>query len=105
MLWHSGILSPEILGIPSVHRAAAAIVHAAAGLAAWTRRRGGMAVAVRREPGQLLLQPGGVTLWALGLVVAQNNGLELMTAIGTKVFKNRHLLPAIAHSRGRQLPA
>ena|SRR6516164_11808704 len=71
-----------------VHRAAA-VVHAAAGLSA-TGGRSRARMTVRRKRGQLLLQLCGVTLGTLGLLPAEDDGFELVTAFGTKIFENRH---------------
>ena len=46
---------------------------------------------VRRKRGQLLLQLCGVTLGTLGLLPAEDDGFERVTALGAKIFENRHL--------------
>ena len=74
---------------PLIHRASAAVIHAARALAA-RPRTGGVALRVRREPRQLLLQLGGMALRALGLLLAEDDSFELVTALSADVFENRH---------------
>jgi len=51
---------------------------------------------VRRESRQLLLQLGGVALWALGFLVAKHNSFEVVAAFGANIFKDGNENPCDA---------
>jgi hypothetical protein len=42
------------------------------------------------KSGQLLLQLRGMTLGALGLLLAKDNGFEGVATFNTNILKNRH---------------
>jgi hypothetical protein len=72
-----------------VHRTAAAVIHAADGLAT-TGSGGGGAIAVGGKSGQLLLKPSGVTFWTLDALSTKNDGFKFVSAFGAQVLENRH---------------
>ena len=78
---------------PSVYVATAAIHHATIGLPAPCGGRRRVAFCIHGERRELLLQLFSVTLGTIGLLLAEQNGFELVPAGLTAIFKNWQSVP------------
>src|SRR5208282_6134144 len=86
-----------------VHRAAA--VHRAAVRLPATRGLRGIPALTDREGRELLLQLRGMALWTFRLLLAEEDGLKLVSALLATVFENRHTLTPISQRTDAAFPS